>query len=88
MKLKKLTINGRFLTQQITGVQRVAREFVMAFDNLLSCHALEGWEVEILLPRGSKIFCARTKACEYKIEKRWVVKRSFVGTVGFTYLFW
>ena len=32
---ERLTINGRFLTQNLTGVQRYAREIVSAMDNLL-----------------------------------------------------
>lgn len=32
---QRLTINGRFLTQNLTGVQRYAREIVSALDNLL-----------------------------------------------------
>jgi glycosyltransferase involved in cell wall biosynthesis len=32
---EKLYINGRFLVQSITGVQRVAREFIVALDMLL-----------------------------------------------------
>lgn len=33
--MKKLIINGRFLTQQITGVQRVAHELIRELDNLV-----------------------------------------------------
>lgn len=33
--MKKLIINGRFLTQRITGVQRFALEFVKALDKLI-----------------------------------------------------
>ena len=33
--LQQLTINGRFLTQNLTGVQRYAREIVSALDTLL-----------------------------------------------------
>jgi hypothetical protein len=32
---QRLTINGRFLTQNLTGVQRYAREIVLALDHLL-----------------------------------------------------
>lgn len=33
--MKRIVINGRFLTQQITGVQRVAHELVREMDNLI-----------------------------------------------------
>ena len=34
-----LSINGRFLTQRITGVQRYAHEMLHALDGLLEAHA-------------------------------------------------
>lgn len=49
------TINGRFLDQGLTGVQRYAREIVCALDHLL----LEGHplcrdlEIELVMPRGA-----------------------------------
>ena len=33
--MRKIYINGRFLTQKTTGVQRVAEEIVKEIDNLL-----------------------------------------------------
>ena len=33
--MKKVIINGRFLTQKITGVQRYAKEIVLELDNLI-----------------------------------------------------
>jgi glycosyltransferase involved in cell wall biosynthesis len=49
------TINGRFLTHGVTGVQRYAREIVMAMDGLISeGHPLaEGLSVEIMAPAAT-----------------------------------
>ena len=43
--MKKIIINGRFLTQKITGVQRYAREIVLELDNLIKKD-----EIEIAIP--------------------------------------
>ena len=50
------SINGRFLTQAVTGVQRYAREVVLALDQLLcKDHPLtQGLEVELLVPLGGE----------------------------------
>jgi glycosyltransferase involved in cell wall biosynthesis len=47
------TINGRFLTQKVTGVQRYAHEILQALDTLLSeAHPLaDGLTMELLVPR-------------------------------------
>lgn len=45
----KIIINGRFLTQKITGVQRVAHELIREIDELLSKEKLE---VVILAPKN------------------------------------
>lgn len=47
-----LAINGRFLAQRLTGVQRYARELVRALDAKLAARAAAGdpWPAEILLP--------------------------------------
>ena len=47
--MKKLIINGRFLTQNITGVQRVADEIVKELDKIAKEKSLE---VIILAPRN------------------------------------
>ncbi|WP_291255429.1 glycosyltransferase family 1 protein [Fusobacterium sp.] len=47
--MKKIVINGRFLTQQITGVQRVAHELVRELDDLVK---IEQLEVVILAPKN------------------------------------
>jgi glycosyltransferase involved in cell wall biosynthesis len=44
----KLYINGRYLTQEITGVQRYAHEIVRGLDESLDLHA--GLEVTLLAP--------------------------------------
>lgn len=47
---KMVCINGRFLSQEITGVQRVCREFVAALDALLHEGFYPDLEFEILVP--------------------------------------
>ena len=47
--MKKLIINGRFLSQQITGVQRVAHELVRELDKLVES---ENIEIVILAPKN------------------------------------
>jgi glycosyltransferase involved in cell wall biosynthesis len=51
------SINGRFLTQPLTGVQRYACEIVQALDTLLATdHPLASMlEVELLVPKGQTI---------------------------------
>ena len=51
----RIAINGRFLTQEITGVQRHARELVRALDCVLADDpaAATGAEVTLLTPRGA-----------------------------------
>jgi glycosyltransferase involved in cell wall biosynthesis len=48
----KIVINGRFLTQALTGVQRYARELVQALDPILNTKP--ELEVEVVSPRLSK----------------------------------
>lgn len=47
--MKKLIINGRFLTQQITGVQRVAHELIRELDSLVK---EKNMECIILTPKN------------------------------------
>ena len=49
------TINGRFLTQPVTGVQRYGREILTALDGLVGDgHPLtDGLEIEVVAPRGA-----------------------------------
>lgn len=51
----RLSVNGRFLLQEVTGVQRVAVEFVQALDELLSEGAFPGLEATIWLPRAGML---------------------------------
>lgn len=51
----KLSVNGRFLLQDVTGVQRVAIEFVRALDDLLSDGAFPGLEVTLWAPRAGTL---------------------------------
>jgi glycosyltransferase involved in cell wall biosynthesis len=48
------SINGRFLTQPVTGVQRYAREIVRAMDACLAGRQ-DGLEVELLVPPGAEM---------------------------------
>jgi glycosyltransferase involved in cell wall biosynthesis len=50
------TINGRFLSQPVTGVQRYAREIVGALDGLLAAgHPLgRGLDIAVALPRAAR----------------------------------
>ena len=47
--MNKIIINGRFLTQKITGVQRYAREIITALDKIV-----EKNKVEIVVPPETK----------------------------------
>src|SRR5262249_11045230 len=49
----RIAINGRFLGQEITGVQRVCREFVLAFDRLLSAGELPNVSPRLLVPAAA-----------------------------------
>jgi glycosyltransferase involved in cell wall biosynthesis len=50
----RIYINGRFLQQPITGVQRYSRELVTAWDDLLATGSIDAslFEFVILVPRG------------------------------------
>lgn len=52
---RRWTINGRFLSQPTTGVQRYAREVVRSLDSLIAEQVplARGLEVELLCPPGS-----------------------------------
>lgn len=51
----KLSIDGRFLTQDVTGVQRVAIEFVRALDELIAEGAFPGLDVTLWVPRAGTV---------------------------------
>jgi len=48
---KIVYINGRFLTQPVTGVQRVAEETIKAIDNLISKGEINEYKFIILAPK-------------------------------------
>ncbi len=50
--MKKIIINGRFLSQNITGVQRVAHELTKELDNLLETKQFSNIEIIILAPKN------------------------------------
>src|SRR5215831_628437 len=52
---RQWSINGRFLTQSVTGVQRYAHEIVRALDGLLCAgHPLaHGLSLQLLVPPGT-----------------------------------
>ncbi|WP_241472174.1 glycosyltransferase family 4 protein [Mycolicibacterium neoaurum] len=51
----RLAINGRFLLQDVTGVQRVATEFVRALDEMLSAGTAPLLEVTLWLPARGEV---------------------------------
>lgn len=52
----QLVINGRFLTQRVTGVQRYARELVVALDDLLESGELATrWQVTLVAPKTGAV---------------------------------
>jgi glycosyltransferase involved in cell wall biosynthesis len=55
MPLMRLTVNGRFLLQDVTGVQKVAIEFVKALDALLADGAYPGLAVELVAPARGEL---------------------------------
>ncbi len=48
-----ITINGRFVTQPLTGVQRYSWEIVKALDELCEIGGIPGLSVSLLLPKGA-----------------------------------
>lgn len=53
----RVFINGRYLTQAVTGVQRCAVETVRALDNLVAQgeYVSEGWSFSVLVPPSLRI---------------------------------
>lgn len=51
---QKLYINGRFLTQRVTGVQRYAIEITKAMDELMGEGEMSGMEIELLAPKNAR----------------------------------
>lgn len=50
---QEILINGRFLVQPQTGVQRVSREFTMAADRLLASGAFPAMKLRLIAPQGA-----------------------------------
>ncbi len=63
----KLSINGRFLTQDVTGVQRVARELVKSIDQLIAGGNTPIQSARLLAP--NRPFIDPPTLSEIKIEK-------------------
>ncbi|MGD0962232.1 MAG: glycosyltransferase family 1 protein [Methylomonas sp.] len=45
-------INGRFLSQRITGIQRYAREILSEMDRLLAAQPDSSFKLKVLIPKG------------------------------------
>jgi glycosyltransferase involved in cell wall biosynthesis len=59
--MKRVFVNGRFLTQRVTGVQRYALETLLAMDRLLTSEAApRDLELELLAPPGTAFPRLRT----------------------------
>ncbi len=52
---RSITVNGRFLSQPITGVQRYAHELLTSLDTLLGRGEIEPVPVTVLIPSDAKI---------------------------------
>ena len=50
---RDVLINGRFLVQRATGVQRVSREFTLAADRLLTEGRFPDIAVRLVAPEGA-----------------------------------
>ena len=76
---RQWTINGRFLTQPLTGVQRYARETIAALDHLIDTgHPLaRGLSIELVCPPNE-----REKLISVS-RKSWCARRAVAaGTIG------
>jgi len=51
--MKQIAINGRFLSQAVTGVQRYSRELLRELDCLLASAPIDANPVEVLVPRNA-----------------------------------
>lgn len=54
---RRVVINGRFLSQAVTGVQRYAREVTRALDDMAADNdpIVRGWEFELAVPPDARI---------------------------------
>lgn len=55
--LARVIVNGRFLAQDVTGVQRVGREILHALDELIGLGRYPGVEFEVVVPRATADEC-------------------------------
>jgi hypothetical protein len=53
--MTRIFINGRFLSQRVTGVQRYAREVVLQLSELVRTEdpCVQGLEFEIIAPKNA-----------------------------------
>ena len=87
-------INGRFLGQRVTGVQRYARETLNALDGLLAANAGAGMRWTVLVPRGTPLPIFRHLEVEplgrlqghlwEQLELPWRVRNRLLFSFGFT----
>lgn len=90
----EVLINGRFLGQRVTGVQRYARETLHALDELLAAGAGAGLRWTVLVPRGTPAPSLRHVAVETlgrlqghwweQIELAWRARAGLLFSFGFT----
>ena len=77
-----LVINGRFLTQNVTGVQRYARELVQALDELLE--GKSDVRVTVMSPRLSD---TPPTVAQHSLAPGWMSSRSRLGAARVTMVF-
>ena len=87
-------INGRFLGQRVTGVQRYARETLQALDELLAAGAGAGLRWTVLVPRGTSAPAFRHLAVETlgrlqghvweQLELAWRARAGLLFSFGFS----
>jgi hypothetical protein len=53
--LREIAINGRFLSQRMTGVQRYAFELLREIDQIVANTPSAGGRVEVLVPRNVRL---------------------------------
>jgi glycosyltransferase involved in cell wall biosynthesis len=90
----EVLINGRFLRQRITGVQRYARETLLALDDLLAGGAGAGLRWTVVVPRGTAPPSLRHIVVETlgrlqghwweQIELAWRARAGLLVSFGFT----
>jgi len=90
----EVCINGRFLGQRVTGVQRYARETLQALDELLASGAGAGLRWTVLVPRGTPAPALRHLAVEplgrlqghawEQLELAWRARAALLFSFGFT----